>query len=760
MSEKADVHQLLLKRQLLFSKAVNKIAESTLGHDTTQGILESMTQIVGQTLDLDRSLIYDVNLDSNMSFGLCEWDNPEVQDIVPTLRNWNLDQFRHCINYVMDNKTWLESHSDQVSPQMVEDGLWEPFNKNLGVQSLLYYPFSYRPNGFYLLIFHQVRYQHHWLPDELEFIDIVAKLVEIAIQKIRFLEERHKNEQRIWEDKERAQITLQSIGDAVITTNSEGLVEYLNPVAEDLTGWNIAEALGRNLEEIFCIIDEESKKPLENPVIKCIRQQCIVEPDSHAALVSRDGHLVAIEDSASPIKNRAGQIIGAVLVFHDVSEKRNLLKEMTYRAYHDPLTNLPNRVLFNDRLSAALAQCRRSKHKLAILFIDLDQFKLVNDMMGHVVGDRLLKKVATRIAKCLRESDTVARLGGDEFTVLLHHMQNESDAAKVAQKLLKAMEQPWQVRGQEFHVTASIGISLFPNDGEDAATLLKNADIAMYRAKEQGRNNYQMFTAALNAKIVERLTMENHLRRALKNEEFETYYQPLVNTDGRKIVGVETLLRWHHPEQGLVAPGQFIPFAEETGLIIPIGEWVLRQACIQNVKWQKAGYPPIRVTVNLSACQFQQRDLVENIAKILQETGLDAEWLELEITESALIGDVDFAMSTLKALRDMGVSISIDDFGTGYSSLNYLRKFPIQTLKIDRSFVRDITVNPEDAAIVSTVIVLARNLQIKVVAEGIETEEQLEFLRQRQCTEMQGYLFSRPVPCQEIEALFKRGEYF
>lgn len=447
-------------------------------------------------------------------------------------------------------------------------------------------------------------------------------------------------------------------------------------------------------------------------------------------------------------------------LWEEKEHAQELLGQMEHQAYHDPLTDLPNRMLFNDRLNMAMAHARRGKEMLAILFFDLDQFKTVNDTLGHAAGDRLLQEVAGRLAGCLRERDTSARMGGDEFTMLLPQLADAEGAAKVARKVLDVLQQPWIINGHEFHITASIGIAIYPNDGEDAETLMKHADIAMYRAKEQGRNNYQLYTPAMNARIMERQAMENSLRHALEREEFTVYYQPQVHTGTGRITGAEALVRWQHPEQGLVYPADFIPLAEETGLIVPIGEWVLRSACAQNKAWQDAGLPPVRVTVNISAYQFRQQNLVETVARALGETGMDPQWLELEITESAAMEDVDFTITVLRELSAMGIQLAIDDFGTGYSSLYYLKRFPIHTLKIDRYFVRDVLNDPEDAALVSTIIVLAQNLRLKVIAEGVETKEQLHFLKEHRCAEMQGYLFSKPVPAGEFETLLNQSSTF
>lgn len=749
----------LLREQLSYANALNQIAETIITNDETQVILESMTQIIGQTLCLDRTLINSVNFSSNIAIGLCEWDNPNDSTVYPTKSNWNLDMFNNSMEYVREKMTWLESHIDDLNPLLVEDNVTDLLHHRMGAKSILYYPFSFQSDNFYLLTLHQTKSQRKWREEEIHFIEAAAKQVEIAIQKINYLEEQKRSERTIWEEKERAQVTLESIGDAVITTDSEGRVEYLNPVAESLTGWKNAEAVGLPLLDVFNIINEKTQKAVKNPVTECLREGRIVGLANHTVLIHKEGRRFAIEDSASPIRNRENEVIGAVLVFHDVTEKRNILEQMTYQAYHDSLTGLPNRILFNDRLTLALAQAHRAKEKLAVMFFDLDKFKQVNDIKGHAQGDKMLKDIADRVAGCIRESDTIARLGGDEFALLLPHIKCEEDAAKVAEKVLLALEQPWNIDEQEFLITASIGIAVYPNDGENAETVIRNADTAMYRAKEHGRNNYQLYTSAMNIRIMERLNMENSLRHALKRGEFDLYYQPKLNALTEEITGMEALIRWNHPERGLLLPYEFISVAEETKMIIPIGEWVLQAACSQNKAWQDWGLAPKRVSVNLSAYQFSQHDLVDVVKRALNSTGLDPKWLELEITESALMKDVKFTEKTLRELKDMGIYISIDDFGKGFSSLNYLKNFPIDALKIDRSFVKDISSDPQDKAIVSTIIVLAKNLNLGVIAEGVETREHLIILKQLECTEVQGFLFSKPVPGEEFSKRLSGCDY-
>ncbi|HEY9737987.1 MAG TPA: EAL domain-containing protein, partial [Trichocoleus sp.] len=419
--------------------------------------------------------------------------------------------------------------------------------------------------------------------------------------------------------------------------------------------------------------------------------------------------------------------------------------QMRYQAFHDALTGLPNRVLFNQQLPVSLTLAKQTQQTLGVFFLDLDRFKTINDTLGHAVGDLLLQQVTQRLVQALRQEDTIARWGGDEFTLILPNLPSPSNAAKIAQRLLDALKPPLLLDGHELHISSSIGIALFPQDGEDMTTLLQNADAAMYRAKEQGRNNFQFYTATLNSQASQRLTLENSLHSALDRQEFVIHYQPQINVDTGQVVQVEALLRWQHRELGLVPPQTFIPVAEETGLIVPIGEWVLRQACAQSHRWRRAGLPDLRVAVNLSARQLQHPDLVTTVATVLAETSLHPSALELEITETAAMRDIETTLETLQALQQLGVRISMDDFGTGYSSLSYLKKFPLQGLKIDRAFVHDVAHNAPDRAMVTAIIAMAQGLHLNVVAEGVETEAQVTCLRAMGCIEMQGYLFSPPL---------------
>jgi len=436
--------------------------------------------------------------------------------------------------------------------------------------------------------------------------------------------------------------------------------------------------------------------------------------------------------------------------------RRQAEERVRHLAHFDELTGLPNRSLFNLRLSHALARARRAEEPLAILFIDLDRFKNINDTLGHEAGDLGLKEIAQRLRGCLREVDTVSRLGGDEFVVLIEGASRPEDVAEVAQKILVAVARPVLLQSQEFHLTASIGISTCPGDSDDLQGLMKNADIAMYRAKEEGKNQYQFYSAQTNVHTLERVALESDLRHALERNEFLLHYQPKVDIGSNRIVGMEALVRWQQPGKALIVPAQFIPLAEETGLIVPIGEWVLKTACLQNKAWQDQGLPRLRVAVNLSPRQFAHESLLQDVARVLHETGLDAAWLELEITESMVMRDPEHAVTLLHDLKAMGIHLSIDDFGTGYSSLSYLKRFPLDSVKIDRSFIKDLPGDGDDAGITQAIIAVAHSLRLGVIAEGVETAEQLDFLRTNGCDEMQGYLFSRPLPAEQFLALIIR----
>jgi len=575
------------------------------------------------------------------------------------------------------------------------------------------------------------------------------------ICQVQDISARKSTEAALFAEQERARVTLNSIGDAVLTTDMKGNISYLNVVAEKMTGWSREEAAGRPLAEVFHILDGTTRQPSRSPTELALAENKTVGMAAGVVLVRRDGSELGIEDSAAPIHDRGGKVIGAVLVFHDVTASREVMEKMAHLAHYDSLTDLPNRPLLNERLAQAIALARRQRRRAAVLFLDMDRFKHVNDSLGHAMGDKLLLSVAGRLLACVRVSDTVSRQGGDEFIVLLPDIERPQDAGHFAAKILGALALPHRIDGEELRVTISIGIGLYPDDGQDVDTVIKSADTAMYHAKENGRNNYQFFAQDMNTRVVERLSIESRLRGALERGEFSLHYQPKINLESGALIGTEALIRWRHPVRGTILPEQFIPIAEECGLIIPIGDWVLREACGQAKVWIDAGLEAVPVAVNISAVQLRHKDFFEGVRGILTDTGLEPHLLELELTESVLMQDAESTGRTLQALKALGVQLAVDDFGTGYSSLSYLTQFPIDTLKIDQSFVHKMLLNASDASMISTVISMGKNLNQRVIAEGVETKQQLRFLQARECNEGQGYYFSHPLDADDFEKYVK-----
>jgi len=560
----------------------------------------------------------------------------------------------------------------------------------------------------------------------------------------------------LFNERERAQITLNSIGDAVICTDLAGNVSYLNVAAERVTGRPSTEALGQPVDAVLRVIDSATGATILNPMKEAALHDTTIRLPSECVLVRRDGVELPIEDSSAPIHDRSGAVVGAVMVFHDVSSTRALTHRLAYFAQHDSLTNLPNRVLLNDLFTQALVTAKRHNTVLAVLYLDLDRFKQINDSLGHAVGDRLLKEVALRLLECVRASDTVCRLGGDEFAIVLSEVAHAADAAVCADKILNSLRAPSVIDGHEIHISSSIGIAIFPGDGADVEVLLKNADSAMYEAKGRGRDNYQFYRLELNAGAIERQRLETGLRYAIERNEFELHYQPIMNLATGACSGVEALLRWHHAARGLLLPAEFIGIAEESRLIIPIGRWVLREACRQAKVWQQAEATQLRLCVNVSAVELQSKDFVAGVAEILAETAFDPRFLELELTETFLMQESQSTDIVLQALKRLGVKLALDDFGTGYSSLSYMRRFPVDALKVDRSFVRDLITHAADAGVVSAVIQMGKSLKMRVVAEGVETKDQVLVLREMSCAEAQGYYFGRPMNASDFSDLRRR----
>lgn len=564
-------------------------------------------------------------------------------------------------------------------------------------------------------------------------------------------------EENVFIEKARAEVTLNSISDAVIGTDMNGNVDYLNVAAEKMTGWQREEARGKPISVVMQIIKGATREPQRNPIELVLEKDQEMKLMAGTILIRRDGKECAIEDSAAPIHDSNGQLSGAVIVFHDITDAQAMALKMAYLAQHDFLTNLPNRVLLNDRITHAIVVAERRNSHLAVMYLDLDNFKQINDSLGHCIGDRLLQSVAQRLSACVRRSDTVSRQGGDEFVVLLSEDNNAEDAALTAQKILTAMSMPHVLDEHQLRVTTSIGISTYPADGLNAEALVKNADSAMYQAKERGRNNYQFFASNLSNQSVTRQALEVQLRVALQRREFVLHYQPKFNLASGAITGTEALLRWNHPQLGQLPPSRFVSIAENCGLIVEIGRWVLREACVQACLWRDAGLLCGPMAVNVSALEFRSQDFVAALQAILKETGLPASALQLELSESALMREAQTSMQILQQLRGLGVLLAVDEFGTGYSSLTQLAQFPLDVLKIDQSFVQTLDVQDDNRVIVSALIAMGNSLKLRLVAEGVENLAQLAFLKGQHCEEGQGFFFSPPLAAERLSALLMRG---
>ena len=544
---------------------------------------------------------------------------------------------------------------------------------------------------------------------------------------------------------------VQQSQDIITVHDEHGQTLYESPSAARILGHPSGALLGRIP---FASIHPKDVKRVRAEFQRLLQGEGTAQPIEFRFRHAH-GHWIHLEALGSNLLEHA--IRGVVLTSRDVTERKQAEARANYVAHHDSLTGLPNRLLMQDRLHQAITQARRSGGQVALMFIDLDRFKLVNDSFGHLIGDTLLKQVAARLSHCLRDTDTVARLGGDEFTIMLPDVDSPQGAGEVAERILADLAQPFKESEQELYVSASIGISLFPRDGAVPEELVKHADTAMYSAKDSGRNSYCYFTQGLNLEVREKVMMESGLRRAIARGELRLFYQPKIDLSSGRVIGAESLVRWQHPTLGLVSPAKFIPVAEESGLIVPLGEWVLHAACEQLRRWQLEGHE-LQVGINVSARQFRQRNLAELVLRAMADSHIDPRFVEIEVTESAIMNDAQSSIATLEAMKAHGISISIDDFGTGYSSLSYLKRLPLDILKIDQSFVRDITTDHNDAAIVRAIIGLARSLGKKVIAEGVEDDNQLSFLNAYGCNYGQGYLFGKPLdPAMFIEVMRAQG---
>jgi len=525
----------------------------------------------------------------------------------------------------------------------------------------------------------------------------------------------------------------------VTISDPKGKILYINPAEAEMHGYKVEDLVGKDARILG---PPEMWKPMSQPVMKRFKRETMN--------VRKDGSTFPVQLMSDVVADPEGDVFAVITTCEDITERRKNEDTIRQLAFYDPLCGLPNRALFNDRLIQELAKARRHKGLLAVMFVDIDRFKIVNDTLGHTMGDLLLKAVSERLKTVIRESDTVSRLGGDEFIMLFPDVARVEDISAVAKKILRRLSQVFLINEIEVYITASMGISFFPESGVDIEALISNADAAMYYAKEQGRNNYQFYTSAISQNAVERLKLQSNLRKALKQNEFLMHYQPQVDLRNGRIVGAEALARWQHPDYGLVGPKKFIPLAEESGLISSIGEFLLFSACAQNKAWQEAGFSPIRMAVNISTYQLVQKGFLKFLTTLLKEIDLEPGYLELEFTESVVLQHSELVTEALHDLASLGIQCAVDDFGTGYSALSYLKYLPLQRLKLDQSFVSALTIDPNDDAISKAIIAMAHDLNLKVTAEGVETVQQLEFLRSQDCDEAQGFLFSKPLPAKDF----------
>ena len=539
-------------------------------------------------------------------------------------------------------------------------------------------------------------------------------------------------------------------GDGILVTDAEHRIISANPAFAAVTGYASEELIG-NAPAIF------ASEGADDDFLQTLRESLEIAGVWKGEVWNRRRNGVVYPEwlSVSAVRAADGAPRNYVYLFSDMSERKAAQERIEFLAHHDPLTELPNRLLLRDRMEQAKAQALRLHSRVALMFLDLDRFKKINDSLGHPTGDALLKAVVERLKGCVRESDTISRQGGDEFIILLNEVRDSDAVARVADKIQQRMNRPFAIGGHTLITSFSIGVAIFPDDGEDFDILLQKADTAMYHAKEAGRNSHRFFTEQMNLQVVEHMNLETQLRQALENQEFVLHYQPQLDLQERTIIGVEALVRWNNPEKGLVPPAKFIPVAEESGLIVDIGAWVLREACRQARAWQDAGLPPFVVAVNLSAIQFKRLDLVNTVINALVLSDLDAQWLELELTESILLQDAEATLDTVHRLKALGLQLSVDDFGTGYSSLAYLKRFAVDKLKIDQSFVRDLVSDPDDAAIVRAIIQMAHSLKLRTIAEGVENKEVCNLLQLFRCDEVQGYWLARPMPADQLEAFVR-----
>ncbi len=693
--------------------------------------IQNSLQSIGEFIGVDRIYMYLLN-QGKISGPAFEWHGTGLPALEDAPNEINLSDFPWFAGKIQAGNVLHASSPEDLPPEAASEKKFLNFRK---VHSIVAVPMMSAGNLIGLLTFSTLRTQKKWTEEDLSLFKITGEMFASALT-------RKTSEQALRVSEGKFKELFNNAVDPIFIfgINEDGIPgKFLE--ANDMA----CSKLGYSREELLRMNPFDISLPEDIGELTKVYKKILLQGhlSFERSYVTKTGLKIPVEMSSHVFVWNNQKVVQSIA--RDITERKRADETIRRQAYYDVLTNLPNRTLFKDRLEQAMKHAHRNKQTLGVIVLDLDRFKNINETLGHILGDKLLVAVSERLLGVLSESETIARFGGDEFTLLLPQVNNLEEATQHAQKIIELLALPFKLNNHELHVTTSIGMAFYPEDGENSEILLKNAETAMYRAKEQGRNNFQLYASVMNVSAFKQLLMENSLRRALEKEEFVVYYQPQIDIKTNKIIGAEALVRWQHPDLGLVFPTEFIGLAEETGLIVPIGEWVIRKVCSQSKKWQDAGYEKVCISVNLSARQFQQRNLVSNIAAILQETGLDPQYLGLEITESIAMKNADFTIAALMELKKMKIHLSLDDFGTGYSSLSYLKRFPLETLKIDRSFVRDITTDPNDAAIVTAVVALAHSLKLSVVAEGVETEGQLSFLKSHDCDHVQGYIFSHPL---------------